>query len=542
MSASSKKKLRKEQSAAQMTERQLAEQKEAKKLKLYTIAFVVVLVALLVVAITVGISQTVSNSGMRERSTTAVTIGNHEISNAELSYYYIDTVQNFYSSNGSYASLLGLDVTAPLNEQIMDESTGDTWADYFLAAAKDTARNVYTLSDAAAAAGYTLSDSDKTTVENILANMELYATLYGYTDTETYLKAMYGNGATVEDYTAYLEQSLLADSYYVAYGDSLVYTDDQLREKEADNYNAYSSFTYSYYYLSASRFLEGGTTDEEGNTTYSDEETAASIAAAEEVAKTLVAENITSEEALDEAIANLTINEGSEVYSTLYEDYSYSRINSVIAEWLAENGRKEGDKTYIANVTTADDGTETISGYYVIYFHSSSDNKIPMANVRHILAAFEGGTTDETTGETVYTDEEKAAAKAEAEEILNEWKSGEATEDSFAALANEKSDDGDGTTGGLYENIVPASSYVENFENWALADHNPGDVEIVETEYGYHIMYYVGTSELNYRDYMIESELRSADVSDWHTGLLENYTITEGDTSYISKDLVLSAG
>ena len=39
MSASSKKKLRKEQAAAQMTEKQLAEQKEAKKLKLYTNTF-----------------------------------------------------------------------------------------------------------------------------------------------------------------------------------------------------------------------------------------------------------------------------------------------------------------------------------------------------------------------------------------------------------------------------------------------------------------------------------------------------------------------
>ena len=56
MSASSKKKLRNEQEAAKLTERQLAEQKEAKKLKLYTAIFVVVLAALLVVALWVGIS------------------------------------------------------------------------------------------------------------------------------------------------------------------------------------------------------------------------------------------------------------------------------------------------------------------------------------------------------------------------------------------------------------------------------------------------------------------------------------------------------
>ena len=54
MSASSKKKLRKEQAAAQMTEKQLAEQKEAKKLKLYTTAFVVMVAIVLVIAIAVG--------------------------------------------------------------------------------------------------------------------------------------------------------------------------------------------------------------------------------------------------------------------------------------------------------------------------------------------------------------------------------------------------------------------------------------------------------------------------------------------------------
>ena len=57
MSASSKKKLRKEQEAAALTEKQLAEQKEAKKLKLYTAAFVIVLVALLVVAVVFGVSN-----------------------------------------------------------------------------------------------------------------------------------------------------------------------------------------------------------------------------------------------------------------------------------------------------------------------------------------------------------------------------------------------------------------------------------------------------------------------------------------------------
>lgn len=45
-----------------------------------------------------------------------------------------------------------------------------------------------------------------------------------------------------------------------------------------------------------------------------------------------------------------------------------------------------------------------------------------------------------------------AEAAQKAQDILDEWKAGDATEDSFAALANEYSQDpGSNTTGGLNE-------------------------------------------------------------------------------------------
>ena len=82
MSASSKKKLRSQADSGKLTEKQLAEQKQNKEVKLYTTAFVVVMAVLLVVAIVVGVQQTISNSGIRERKTVAYTVGEHELSNA----------------------------------------------------------------------------------------------------------------------------------------------------------------------------------------------------------------------------------------------------------------------------------------------------------------------------------------------------------------------------------------------------------------------------------------------------------------------------
>ena len=545
MSASNKKKLRKEQEASKLTEKQLAAQKETKKTRLYTISFVVVMVAIVVIALVGGVMLTIINSGIREKNTTALTVGDHTVSNAQLNYFYIDAVNNFYSNYGSYASMFGLDVTKPLNEQVTNEETGATWADDFLDSAKTTAQTAYALADAAEAAGFSLPEEQQSSIDSNISTLELYASMYGYFNATAYLKALYGNGATLDGYREYCELTSLADAYYNSYTNALTYDDEDLRTKEAENYNAYSSYTFNAYYLATSRFLEGGTTDEEGNTTYTDEETAASVTAAEEAAKALTSQDITSIADLDAAIAALPINEGTEASSTAYTDTLYSSISTIYADWLAEEGRTAGDKAYFANsaTTTNEDGTETTTtnGYYVVYYTASNDNTFPLANVRHILVSFEGGTTDDN-GITTYSDEEKAAAKTAAEELLAQWESGDATEDSFAALANENSDDGDGTTGGLYENVYPGQM-VTNFNDWCFnSSRKAGDTGIVETEYGYHVMYYVGDSDYTYRDYQIETALRSADAQAWYDETVEAMSVTDGDFRYISMDLVLGNG
>ena len=538
MSASSKKKLRKEQEAAKMTEKQLTAQKEAKKNNLYTTAFVVVMVAILAIAIVVGVSQTVTNSGIREKNTVALTVGEHELNSVEMNYFYMDAVNNFYSSYGSYATMFGLDVTKPLNEQFVDEAAGTTWADDFMTSAKESAASTYALADAAKAAGFALPEAEKEALDSNLATLDLYAAMYGYADADAYLKAMYGNGASKESYAAYYELQMLASAYYNHYADSLTYDDAALKAKEAENEKAYTSYSYNYYYLAASRFLTGGTTDAEGNTTYTDEETAASVAAAEEAAKTLTAEEIKDAAALDAAIAALEINKDSAAASTANTDTLYTAINTSYADWLADSSRKAGDTAYFPSVSG-----ETTNGYYVVMFQDSTDNDFLLKNVRHILVApahehAEGETHEE--GET-YSEEELAAAKATAEEILASWKSGEATEEAFAALANEKSADGDGTTGGLYENVYPGQM-VEGFEDWTYdASRKAGDTGIVESQYGYHVMYFSGNSDMTYRNFLIENDLRSAELNSWYEKTVGAMTTTDGDTKYVRMDLVLSA-
>ena len=534
MSASDKKKLRKEQESGKLTEKQLAAQKEAKQVRLETTVFVICMALILVVAIVVGVRQVINVNGIMEKKTTAMTVGSHAISNAELNYYYINSVNSVVSS---YGQMLGLDQTVPLNQQVFDETTGKTWADSFLDNAKSSAQATYALCDKADAAGYTLSDAGKANVDLTISNMDAYAKLYGYSNSTAYLKAMYGNGASVDGYRRFLEMNTLAQEYETYYSDSLTFTEDHIRETDSSNPAAYNSYSFHSYYLAASRFLTGGTQGSDGTTTYTDEEKAASVKAAEEAAKELAAQSYASAEELDQAIKALSINAESETAASVANtDVAYSSIASVYADWVTDTSRKAGDITCIPYTTG-----ETVNGYYVVYYLGSDDNDFTLSNVRHILVAFEGGSLDASTGVTTYSDAEKAATKAEAEDILKEWKAGAATEDSFAELANTKSDDGDGTTGGLYKDIAPNSNYVENFKQWALDDHKPGDTGIVETEYGYHVMFYSGDTDYTYRDYLIQNQLRTEAMNAWYDDAISAAAITDGDTSYIRMDLTLSA-
>ena len=290
--------------------------------------------------------------------------------------------------------------------------------------------------------------------------------------------------------------------------------------------------------MSYAKFIDEGVTDP----THEQIEAASALAKAE-ASKLISATNV---EELDAAIAALPINaEATNAASTKNENTLYTSTNSVIRQWVSDPARQENEITMIPNEVTNTDAdgheTTTINGYYVVLFQGSSTNEEPMGNVRHLLVKFEGGTTDES-GATVYSDEEKAAAKAKADGYLDTWKSGEATEESFIELVQQYSYDSFAPDGGLFEDIHPDSSYVENFLNWSIDPNRvTGDTEVIETEYGYHVMYYVGDDELTYRDYLIVSEMRESDLASWYDSVIAAGVVEKGTLSRVATDKVLGS-
>jgi len=549
MSASSKKKLRKEQNSAQLTEKQLAEQKEAKKLKTYTTAFVAVIAVVVCAALlTMGVTAFV-NSGILERSTDAVTIGSHTLSNAQLSYYYVEAIQKAYSEwssdYGDYADLMisvneKLDVSLPLDEQSHPSEEGKTYADYFIDEAINEAKSTYALYDAAKAAGHTLTQEELDDIDSIIQNQGFWGQLYGYSGLKDYLKAVYGNGAQEKSYREFLEVTTLAASFKSAHLDGLAYEDTDLSTYSDAHFDDFSSFAYNSFVVYANDFMDHAEDEEHEHTA---EEEAASLKAAEEAANTLAASGAATLDDLNAAIAEMDAYKDSDKKATHTDSTLYTQISPKIAEWLAASERQAGELGVIpyTTTTTAEDGTETTNtlGYYVVQFEGRDDNNTKLVNVRHILAEFEGGTTGED-GIKVYSDSEKQAAKDKIDKIYSDWKAGEATEDSFEALvADNTDDDASASTGGLYEDVYPGQM-VKNFNDWCFDEaRQAGDCEIVETEYGYHLIYFVNTSDVTYRNYMIENTMRADDHEAWYNGLVDAATAAVLNTSRLDTDLIL---
>lgn len=553
MSASDKKKLRKEQVSAILSEKQIQAQKEAKQLKIYTWTFVIVMIAIVAITVSALAVRAVNNSGILLKNTIAASIGDKEMNTVELNYYYNDAINEFYNSfyeqyntsADAYLESMGLNVKEPLDEQYFDEEAKQTWADYFVEAAINNAKSDYTFYDMAVADNFQLPEEDQAELDNTIEHMGTYATIYGYSNTSQYMRAMYGSGANVDSYREYCERKAIAAAYIHEHEHSLKYEDAEIREFEKDNINKYNSYTYQSAYLSYTDFREGGKEDEKGNKTYTEEENDAGRnlmkLAAEQLAtcKTL--------DELKEMLPTIKVNEDSQLAINEYKNQLHSDVSAEVANWLAADERKEGDIAAIANTATSTDaeGNETTinNGYYVVYFVSKNDNAEPMSNVRHLLVKFEGGEVDEESNEAVYSEEEKVAAKKKADEYLKTWKEGKADEESFIELVKQYSDDTSAEDGGLFENINPHSQYVPNFLNWSISpDRKKGDAEVIETEFGYHVMYYVGDTELTYRDYMITNELSAKDQQEWYESVLEPVTATTMDTSKMRLDMVLSQG
>lgn len=439
---------------------------------------------------------------------TAVSVGGTKFSAGEAGYYYWDAVNTTSGYYGDYFQYF-VDPNKSYSSQAYSEDL--SWADYFMQTAETNMQNVTILYDEAVKSGLSLTAEQQQTIDESIATLEAQATENGWPSAEQYLKAFYGKAANMEDFEDYLTKQTLANAYYSQLIQSYEYSKDQIDSYYAEHKNDFD--TVSFRMLTVSSSLDGMTADE------AKAEAERIAGAADGYEATFIAEAEALHEAQQAESASESTSETETEYdadaATLVEDASYNQVGAAYSDWLFDEARLSG-QTHVAEISNAD-GTTTFA---VLYFLSRDIHDDPLVNVRHILIA------PEDTSDT----EAMAEAKTEAQELLEQWQAGEATEDSFAALAQEHSDDpGSQENGGLYENVYPGQM-VEAFNDWCFDEaRQVGDTGIVETDYGYHIMYFSGysTEYDSYRQLAVDNTLRSNDYSDWYTGMQEQYPISE---------------
>ena len=504
MSASTDRKQRQAAIAAGTDKKTLAAQEAAKKQAqskrrwtLGTILVVVLIAAILVL-----------DSGFLYKHTTALTVGSEKLSPAEVNYYYGNEYVSFVNNYGSYASLFGLDTSnglTGLKDQTCSMIENGTWRDYFLQLAEQDAAQIIALKDYAAQNGVTLSEEEIAQVDASYEGLDEYAKQQGYANADALLSMNYGKYVTLKMVKQASLDSALASKAYDYANDSFELTEEEIAQYYQDYNGSHDYFDFLVYDVKG-EVAEGE--DAASETALMEAKaTADAISMAYQDGSDI--EDVTErfEVAVESQTGNLPTSRSRVAGSSLSSDYS---------AWLMGE-RKAGDVTVVADSDN--------SGTSVVVFLSRDDNSYKTVSVRHILIK----AVADADGN--YTDEAKAAAKARAEEILAEYEAGDKTEESFAALAEQYSEDaGSNTKGGLYEDIYKGQMVAE-FDAFCFAKHQKGDTAIVYGESssyaGYHVVYFVGEGDL-YSNVIAESEMRSENASAWLSDLLLPYNPQEG--------------
>ena len=437
--------------------------------------------------------------------TTHLTAATVELDNGEkikvpvstFNYYFAMTYNNMMSTQSTYEQYgldlaennLDVDFDRPLSKQTTtnDDDEVVTWLEYMYEQALESIRVTYTYYYEAVEANGgeepEITDEQKSELEETISGYKDTANGYGYT-TSGYLVQAMGKGVTESVFREEMTKSYIAQNYQTELSEDL-----SEKEYTDEDYTAYKDSHSDELQAVSIRIFEANSEDEAkafydalksngSNFTdlcveYAEDGAYKSYYAQDEASTKLYAtKSVLQAKGYAIATAEEHTHEEGEEHSE-DEVLEYPGL-----DWLFSSDRKAGDK-YQYSTTVV----------YVLEPASLPEES--SVNVRHILVTPE--TDSENTDAMSATDEQWAAALDKAESIVDEFNKTSKTEDDFASLVSKYTQDtGSASTGGLYENIIPGQM-VDSFETWSLdSSRKAGDVGIVQTEYGYHIMYFVG--------------------------------------------------
>ena len=455
-----------------------AERKKKQRTNLITgIVASVVVLAILGGAIGAILHQKKINSNdYIIHNTIVASSANYEVTQAMMTYFVNSTYTNYCTNYKDQLEDLGLNTNVSLRSQSCAYDSNISWYDYFVNTTESTVTWMLSFAEQARADGVAISQEYKDLIEETI--------------TATTNPEEFGDDLNIDDVRACLELYYMAIMQENIVQEANKATDEEINAWADANNRDLLKADYTYYNIpyGTGAYYTDETAKEMADKLLACTTEAEFVALAKEG---LLARKVYADEATLEAqfAANY-----------LRDNYTY-REEDGFSEWLFSADRKVGDTTKVIR-------TDSLS--YTVYFcrrPAARDESVATIDVRHILFTKDKYGSDD-------------AAKAKAEEVLQAWKDGAATADSFGALAKEYTEDSNGDKGGLYEGVTQGQM-VETFNDWCFdKTRKPGDTGIVKTDYGYHVMYFVKVGEVtwyNTAKETLESENYQAIRQDYQT-------------------------
>lgn len=311
-----------------------------------------------------------------------------------------------------------------------------TWKDYFEQLATDELVRVKALVKDAEANGFK-GDVDKE-YEKYCNNYKKAAQANDMSEKDYYQNMFGASKADVEDY---LKEYILANLWYNKVSDDKEPSADEIESYYEENKDDYD---YVNYYVAQ---VTGEAVDTD------------------------------STDGTDDALMSELNAQAQAKLPTIETDGEYmeyakkSGMNSVLSDWLFAEGRIDGESTVLEDTDN--------SVCYAVKFVERCKSEEPTADIRAII-------TD--------------SADVSADDILDEWKKGDKTEDSFIELVNKYSTD-TSVEDGLYEGVSKIGVNGDEIGDWIFdASRKEGDTTAITQDNGMkYVMYYKGQNKPDYQ-------------------------------------------
>lgn len=430
---------------------------------------------------------------------TYVKVNGENISKVEFDYNYHVASNNYLTQYGYYLYMMGMDLSGDITSQMYTENL--TWGDFFEELAVENLAQNKALTAQAKAEGFSYDTADD--YEAYMDSLKEAASEAGRT-VKSYIKDLFGSYATESRLKPYVEEMLYANAYYNELAERMKPAQGEIEAHYRENTQNYDSVDY--YLKTVDAELPTEPTELADPV---EEKTDTGTEGSEAGAEGSDAQGETEEayqpsEAEIEAAMKLAKTEADRTVKSIEKDGELktnvrrTAVATLLRDWMFDSARKQGDTTVIEDATN--------HRYYVVQFEDRYLEEIPSADIRLIQTRGDNG-----------------------QAILDEWKGGAATEESFAALCDKYNDpELNAPEGGLHEAVSPSDLGGELGDWISDASRSTGDTTVIsleDNEYTY-IVYYIAQNDAEWI-LDIRQTLLNETMSDYMSGLVESAQVED---------------